>query len=83
MATSKKGTKKSSVKNKAHKTSKSNNFQDFKLAKENAPFISFKLTQQTFYWLMLLLLIFALAIWVLDLQLQTNAILTSIEISLR
>ena len=77
MAKSKKAAKKSTVKPK-----RVVKVEDFKVAKEPAPFMTFKLTQQTFYWLMLLLLIFALAIWVLDIQLQTTEIINSIEATL-
>lgn len=56
--------------------------QDFKLAAETTPFWSFKLTDQTFYWLTLLVLIFALGIWVLDIQVKTNEIINAIEASI-
>lgn len=89
MANSKKSTKKTTVKaktaavkSKTRRASRPIVYQDFRIQKESVPFMTFKLTQQTFYWLILLLLIFALSIWVLDIQLQTNDILNAVEASL-
>ena len=74
--------KASTVKTKTKRVSRPIVYQDFKIQKEAVPFMTFKLTQQTFYWLILLLLISALSIWVLDIQLKTNELLNSIEASL-
>ena len=51
----------------------------FKVAKEKTPFMTFKLTEQTFYWFVMLSLIFCLALWVLSIQLKTTEILESLS----
>ena len=53
---------------------------NFKVCREKFPFMSFRFTQQTFYWVILLALIFALSLWVLKIQLDTTEIINSIAI---
>lgn len=74
MATTKKSSKKS--KKGVKKVAK---LKTFKLYKEQTPFLSFKFTMQTMYWFILLVLIFALSLWVLSIQLKTASILESIS----
>lgn len=75
MTTSKKSPKKSktTVKRKAIK------HQSFKISQEQAPFLTFRFTEQTFYWIILLSMILALALWVYNIQLKTTDILNSIS----
>jgi len=44
------------------------------------PFMSFKITEQTVYWLVVVLLIFLLGIWVLRIQLDLSELLDQIDI---
>ena len=52
--------------------------QSFHVFKDNTPFMTFKITEQTAYWLILLVLIFGLSLWVLNIQINTNILLDSI-----
>lgn len=76
MATSKKSPKKSNTTVKKHKTLK---HESFKLGQEQTPFLTFRFTEQTFYWIILLAMILALALWVYNIQLKTTDILNSIS----
>lgn len=76
---SKKAVKKPATRKPVARSKKSIKIEDFRISRESSPFMTFKITQQTFYWLMLLLLIFALALWVLTIQIQTMDIINSIE----
>lgn len=53
--------------------------KDFKISKEPYPFMTFKITEQTLYWFVMLSLVFCLALWVLSLQLKTTEIIESIS----
>lgn len=70
MATSKKPSK---------KAKKPIKHQSFKLSKDPVPFLTFQFTEQTFYWIILLAMIIALALWVYNIQLRTTDILDSIS----
>lgn len=61
------------------KARKSAEFASFKLCKEKTPFMTFRFTEQTFYWLVILSLIFCLSLRVLHIQLKTIDILQSIS----
>lgn len=45
--------------------------QSFVIAKPNEPFMTFKFTEQTVYWVILLALIAILFMWVLRIQIDT------------
>jgi hypothetical protein len=77
MATSKKSSKKR-VSKKVSKT----DLKSFRISKEQAPFLSFYMTEQTIYWAFLLVMTLLLALWILDTQLNTVRILDSINIAL-
>lgn len=84
MATAKKVTpKKNSKKIISRKTSpkrvKKTQFKSFKISPETFPFITFKITEQTFYWSILLMSILALALWSLSIQISISNILNSIK----
>ena len=53
--------------------------KNFKVSKEPLPFMSFKITEQTLYWFVMLSLIFCLALWILNIQLKTTAIIDTIN----
>lgn len=61
----------------ASKKVKSDN--SFSMLKESSPFMSFKITDQTIYWSILFIYIFALSLWVLNIQIDTLKILNSIQ----
>ena len=53
--------------------------QSFRLSPEAYSFLSFKFTEQTIYWGILLVMVFALTIWVLNIQISTNDLIDSIK----
>jgi hypothetical protein len=53
--------------------------QTFKLSREKTPFLTFRVTEQTVYWAILLVLIFILALWVLNIQLYVADILSGVS----
>lgn len=55
--------------------------ESFKLVKEKTPFKSFKVTEQTLYWGILFLYIFALSLWVLSIQLNILDVIEQINAS--
>jgi len=73
MATAKKKTAKKATPKKSAK------MESFKLAKEPTPFVSFRVTEQTIYWSILLILILVLALWILQLQVDVSDILDNIK----
>jgi hypothetical protein len=75
MAIKKKITKKKT----APKKTKVVALKSFKLAKEPAPFMSFKITDQTVYWSILLILILILALWVLNIQINISNVLNTVN----
>lgn len=77
MATAKKATRKKT----AHKSVKKvASLKSFKLSKEPEPFVSFKVTDQTIYWSILLILILILALWVLQIQINISDMLNQITV---
>ena len=67
------------TKKKKSVSKKSAKIQSFKKCKEPAPFMSYNLTRQTAYWAILFVLIFVLALWVLNIQFDTIRVLDSIN----
>lgn len=63
MATAKKPTKKNVQKKSVMKS--------FSIYKNKEPFVSFKITQQTIYWAILLSLVLILFLWILNIQIDT------------
>lgn len=53
--------------------------RSFVRSKEQEPFFEWRITRQTFYWLLLSLLILALGVWVLVLNLQVQDIYNQID----
>ena len=75
MATAKKKTTKKA----APRPKKAAKLESFKLSQENAPFVSFKVTEQTVYWALLLIMILILTLWILQIQINVSDILNSIK----
>lgn len=64
---------------KVSKTSrKIHKIKSFKPYPEQYPFITYKITEQTFYWFALLSCIFCLYLWLLVIQLDTSRILDTV-----
>lgn len=72
------------VKTPAKKTTKKSaaakvpGLKSFKLSPDSAPFLSTRITRQTIYWVILLLFIMAMALWVLNIQIQIIEITDSV-----
>ncbi|MDK2899098.1 MAG: hypothetical protein PWQ10_285 [Patescibacteria group bacterium] len=82
MATAKKSTKKSPAKKKVSVNCKKEpEFKSFKLSKEQAPFMSFRITKQTVYWTILLIYIMVLVLWITRIQLETLQIINNIVVA--
>ncbi len=80
MAKSKKSVKTTkAISAKPAKKAKKVVLKNFKVSKEPLPFMSFKITEQTLYWFVMLSLIFCLALWILNIQLKTTAIIDTIN----
>jgi hypothetical protein len=75
MATAKKAKKRKAAPRKARVAP----LRSFKVSKETAPFVSFRITDQTVYWSILLILILILALWVLQIQINISDILNSVS----
>lgn len=45
-------------------------YESFQLSNEKTPFFTYKVTDQTIYWLVLSVVVFILALWVLHLHLE-------------
>lgn len=53
--------------------------QSFKLSNETGPFVSFRVTEQTVYWSILLIYIMLLVLWISNIQLETMRIIETIK----
>lgn len=54
--------------------------KSFQIAANPKPFVTFKITQQTIYWLILLAFITFFTLWILKLQIDVTNILNSLEL---
>ncbi len=79
MATAKKTTKKVAVKKSSPRKAKTPKLESFKVAKDTKPFVSYRITEQTVYWSILLILILILSLWVLNIQINISDLLDSIK----
>jgi len=73
--------KKTTVKKTLHKSHKKPQVESFKVSKESKPFVTYRITDQTIYWSILLILIFGLALWILQIQINITDMLNSIKVS--
>ena len=71
--------KKRTAKKSSPKVPKKIKQESFKVSKEVSPFVSLRITDQTVYWSILLILILVLALWILQIQLNISDILDSIK----
>jgi hypothetical protein len=78
MATKKTTTKRKSP---AKRSRKSAEMKSFRIAKEETPFLTFKLTKQTLYWLVLAVVVIGFTLWILKLQSDIQDIYNSIDAS--
>lgn len=69
-----------SKKNTVRKNSKKNvTMKSFRVYPNAQPFVSFKPTKQTFYWVVLLIFIILLQLWMLKMQLEIVELANSIS----
>lgn len=53
--------------------------RSFQVVDETVPFLTFRFTDQTVYWSILLVMILALGLWVLNIQISITDILNTIH----
>lgn len=70
--------KKSASKSSAKKASKAP-IRSFTVTDDRPPFMTFRITQQTFYWVVIGALILALGIWVLTLTIKLQQVYDEID----
>ncbi len=75
-AAAKKSTKKSA-------SSATANYTSFKVTKNNTPFTTFKVTRQTFYWIILVAFIIFVQLWILKLHIEVAGLLEQQQIELQ
>ena len=63
----------------ATKVAKKASVQSFRKCPETQPFMSFKITQQTVYWLIICVLVFALGSWILKVQHDVMSLYDQVE----
>lgn len=81
MATAKKTKAKKIVPKKTIHKSHKKALKSFQVGKDAKPFATFKVTDQTIYWSILLLLILILALWILQIQINITDTINSININ--
>lgn len=54
-------------------------YESFKATSSDMPFMSFKITQQTFYWTLLLILVLMVQVWVLSMQIDVTNLLNQVQ----
>lgn len=82
MATKKAVSKKAPVAKKSNNKSKKvkkTEMQSFKLAQPDGPFFTFSITRQTFYWVIITLLVLVVGLWAIERQVAMNSIYDAIE----
>ena len=76
--TAKKAPAKKAPAKKATAKKQKTEYTSFKLSQEKTPFFTFKITDQTVYWLVLSVVVFLLALWVLHLHLELLIVIAEI-----
>ena len=71
--------KKTIAKSSAKKVTSSGHYRTLRPAKSARPFLSSALTEQTFYWLLIAVLILGLGGWIIHLQVKINGIYDTID----
>lgn len=69
------------VKKTAPKKMKAVQLQSFKRSPRTTPFMTFKATQQTLYWIIILVLVFFLGTWVTYLNVKIQKIYDQVEVN--
>lgn len=64
----------------APKSVKQSKLESFRISKERYPFMTFKITDQTIYWSILLIYVMLLVLWISNIQLETLQIIESIKV---
>jgi len=64
---------------KASNKLKKTKMKSFELSPDHKPFMSFRVTDQTIYWSILLILVLLLGVWVLNIQINLSDILDSVK----
>lgn len=54
-------------------------YETFKVASSDMPFMSFRVTQQTFYWTLLLIVVLLVQVWVLSMQIDVTNLINQVE----
>lgn len=75
MATKKKTSKKKAA-------AKVDESQSFRIVPETKPFLSFKITRQTVYWIILVMVIVALQLWIVKMQLDIANVIDALQAEL-
>ena len=81
MATAKKTKAKKTAPRKITHKSHKKSLKSFQVGKDARPFVSFRVTDQTIYWSILLLLVLILALWILQIQINITDTINSININ--
>jgi len=76
-------TKKSPVSTKSTKATPKTGYKSFKVSQNASPFTSFRVTRQTFYWIILVAFIIFVQLWILKLHIEVAALLEQQQIELR
>lgn len=61
------------------KSSSKDRYQTLRLSKADRPFLSTALTNQTFYWLIIAVIVLALGAWIVHLQIKINEVYDTID----
>lgn len=79
MAKTTKKAKKPARKTTIKKAKSYDDMKSFRIYKEPSPFMSFKITRQTVYWLVLLVILVFLILWILRLQIDLSQVMYSLQ----
>ena len=58
-------------------------YKSFKVAQNNTPFTTFRVTRQTFYWIILVAFIIFVQLWILKLHIEVAGLLEQQQIELQ
>lgn len=70
---------KTTTKKRSNSKAKPHRMRTLRLSPEESPFMTYKLTHQTVYWLALCLLILALGIWVITLSVKVQSLYDRVD----
>ncbi len=81
MATQKKAATKTTTTRKKTASKKVARPESFKAYADQTPFFTFRITHETFYWIILSSLVLALGVWVITLSMQVQRLYDQVEAS--